>query len=173
MIPIHTCTHTHTHTHTDAHSYLLDEADWKKEHGFQFTVDAVSFSVSLVFSALRSSSLEPGDINFSVCTSGSADKVGNLNLFPDATHIVSSGVCRQGSHFLHGFQEVLYRAACLWIRCTQCKECWWSPRARNSHELCWSTMSLTGPQNWVIKERGRPGSVGPVTPSTWVLLLYM
>ncbi|KAK7090572.1 metallo-beta-lactamase domain-containing protein 1-like isoform X1 [Littorina saxatilis] len=59
----------------------------------------------LLLNALLGQGVEAKDVNFSVCTSGGADKVGNLNLFPEATHIVASGVCRQGSYFQHGFQE--------------------------------------------------------------------
>ncbi|XP_076435410.1 metallo-beta-lactamase domain-containing protein 1-like isoform X2 [Babylonia areolata] len=59
----------------------------------------------LLLGALLGAGLQPRDVQFSICTHGGGDKVGNLNLFPEATHIVGSDVYRQGARFLHGFQE--------------------------------------------------------------------
>lgn len=56
---------------------------------------------------LARSGLLPDDVSFAICTSGQAGKVGNLNLFPKAMHVVASEVVRGTSYFLHRFREVL------------------------------------------------------------------
>ena len=49
--------------------------------------------------------LVPDEIDFVVCTHGHSDHVGNLNLFSDATFIVSYDVSRKDHYFVHPFKH--------------------------------------------------------------------
>jgi hypothetical protein len=49
----------------------------------------------------------PDDINYVVCTHGHSDHVGNLNLFPDATFIVSYDVSKKDEYTVHRFEDGL------------------------------------------------------------------
>ncbi|XP_060710620.1 metallo-beta-lactamase domain-containing protein 1 [Hemiscyllium ocellatum] len=50
--------------------------------------------------SLGTHGLEPEDVSLVVCTHGHSDHVGNLNLFPEATIVVSHDVCRRGDVYL-------------------------------------------------------------------------
>ncbi len=54
---------------------------------------------------LRAEHLEPGDVDFVVCTHGHSDHVGNNSLFPNATFVVSHDVCRGDLYTLHDFSS--------------------------------------------------------------------
>lgn len=56
--------------------------------------------------ALQGCRLNPLDMDYVVCTSGHPDKVGNLNLFTKAKHIVSGVLCFQDNFFQHAFKQV-------------------------------------------------------------------
>ncbi|XP_038642797.1 metallo-beta-lactamase domain-containing protein 1 [Scyliorhinus canicula] len=56
---------------------------------------------------LEAHGLAPADVSFVVCTHGHSDHVGNLNLFPRATVIVSYDVCRGDVYLSHDFQAGL------------------------------------------------------------------
>ncbi|XP_028399196.1 metallo-beta-lactamase domain-containing protein 1-like [Dendronephthya gigantea] len=54
--------------------------------------------------------LPPEEIDFVVCTHGHSDHVGNLNLFPDATFIVSYDVSKKDQYIVHQFKHgVVYK----------------------------------------------------------------
>ncbi|XP_071085876.1 metallo-beta-lactamase domain-containing protein 1-like isoform X2 [Haliotis cracherodii] len=59
----------------------------------------------LIVKGLHEHSLLPEHIEYVVCTNGHTDKVGNLNLFPQAHHIVSFDVSVRDSFLLHKFGE--------------------------------------------------------------------
>ncbi|XP_019645509.1 PREDICTED: metallo-beta-lactamase domain-containing protein 1-like isoform X1 [Branchiostoma belcheri] len=54
---------------------------------------------------LSSHGLTPRDVQYVVCTHGHVDHVGNLNLFPDATHIVSFDICKGDVYTDHPFRQ--------------------------------------------------------------------
>ncbi|XP_046342146.2 metallo-beta-lactamase domain-containing protein 1-like isoform X2 [Haliotis rufescens] len=59
----------------------------------------------LIVEGLHEHSLLPEHIEYVVCTNGHTDKVGNLNLFPQALHIVSFDVSVRDCFLLHKFGE--------------------------------------------------------------------
>lgn len=59
--------------------------------------------INLLIEALNEYSLMPTEIDYVVCTHGHSDHVGNLNLFPDATIIVSYDVCYGDLYDVHDF----------------------------------------------------------------------
>ena len=61
--------------------------------------------------ALLKHKLTPQDVDYVVCTSGLPDKVGNLNLFTRAKHIVSGVLCFNDNFFQHAFKQVGIRIA--------------------------------------------------------------
>ncbi len=58
-----------------------------------------------IIGELKAEGIGPTDIAFVVCTHGHSDHVGNNNLFPDATFIVSSDICRGDSYTIHDFSH--------------------------------------------------------------------
>ncbi|XP_046547469.1 metallo-beta-lactamase domain-containing protein 1-like isoform X2 [Haliotis rubra] len=74
-----------------AHTILVDTGNpWDKD---------------LIIEGLHEHSLLPEHIEYVVCTNGHTDKVGNLNLFPGALHIVSYDVSVKDRFLLHQFGE--------------------------------------------------------------------
>uniref|UniRef100_UPI00398EB698 metallo-beta-lactamase domain-containing protein 1-like isoform X2 n=1 Tax=Pristiophorus japonicus TaxID=55135 RepID=UPI00398EB698 len=61
----------------------------------------------VILQSLARHGLEPKDVSFVVCTHGHSDHVGNLNLFPDATFIVSYDICRGDIYLSHDFRAGL------------------------------------------------------------------
>ncbi|XP_067827947.1 metallo-beta-lactamase domain-containing protein 1 [Heptranchias perlo] len=61
----------------------------------------------VILQNLETHGLEPKDISFVVCTHGHSDHVGNLNLFPEATFIVSYDICKRDVYLSHDFREGL------------------------------------------------------------------
>nr|XP_022288256.1 metallo-beta-lactamase domain-containing protein 1-like [Crassostrea virginica] len=59
----------------------------------------------LLLQALLKHKLTPQDVDYVVCTSGLPDKVGNLNLFTRAKHIVSGVLCFNDNFFQHAFKQ--------------------------------------------------------------------
>ncbi|XP_048747313.1 metallo-beta-lactamase domain-containing protein 1-like [Ostrea edulis] len=49
--------------------------------------------------------LTPLDVDYVICTSGHPDKVGNLNLFTQAKHIVCGELCFEDNFFQHAFKQ--------------------------------------------------------------------
>lgn len=58
-----------------------------------------------IIGALSREGLGPADIDYVVCTHGHADHVGNNNLFPGATFIVSHDICRGDIYTFHDFKS--------------------------------------------------------------------
>jgi glyoxylase-like metal-dependent hydrolase (beta-lactamase superfamily II) len=58
---------------------------------------------------LREEGLQPGEIDFVICTHGHSDHVGNVNLFPEATVIVSHDVSKGDLYTSHDFARGPYR----------------------------------------------------------------
>jgi glyoxylase-like metal-dependent hydrolase (beta-lactamase superfamily II) len=56
-----------------------------------------------LLSALKNEGLNPRDIHYVVCTHGHSDHVGNVNLFPEATLILSYDVCKGDLYTFHEF----------------------------------------------------------------------
>lgn len=55
---------------------------------------------------LQNHGLKPEDVNYVICTHGHVDHVGNLSLFPNATHIVSNDICHKKDIYTdHPFKE--------------------------------------------------------------------
>ncbi|XP_069502492.1 metallo-beta-lactamase domain-containing protein 1 [Ambystoma mexicanum] len=50
-------------------------------------------------------SLQPTDVTYVVCTHGHSDHVGNLNLFPTATILVSYDICKGDCYLSHDFRS--------------------------------------------------------------------
>ncbi|XP_078056986.1 metallo-beta-lactamase domain-containing protein 1 [Mustelus asterias] len=57
----------------------------------------------VILQGLGAHGLEAGDVSFVVCTHGHSDHVGNLNLFPEATVVVSQDICRRDVYLEHDF----------------------------------------------------------------------
>jgi glyoxylase-like metal-dependent hydrolase (beta-lactamase superfamily II) len=55
--------------------------------------------------ALRREGISPADIDYLVCTHGHSDHVGNVNLFPNATVIISYDVSKGDLYTFHPFSE--------------------------------------------------------------------
>ena len=49
--------------------------------------------------------MDPSDIEYVVCTHGHSDHVGNLNLFPDATFIVSYDLSKKDRYTVYPFKQ--------------------------------------------------------------------
>ncbi|XP_064409053.1 metallo-beta-lactamase domain-containing protein 1 [Latimeria chalumnae] len=58
----------------------------------------------IILKYLSTHSLTPEDIRYVICTHGHSDHVGNLNLFPNATFIVSYDVCNRDAYLSHDFR---------------------------------------------------------------------
>lgn len=58
----------------------------------------------VLLAGLKSHGISPAEVEFIVCTHGHGDHVGNNNLFPDATFIVSYDVCRGDVYTFHDFR---------------------------------------------------------------------
>ena len=56
-----------------------------------------------ILTALQKENLKPEDISFVICTHGHSDHIGNINLFPNATVIVSHDVCKGDVYTIHNF----------------------------------------------------------------------
>ncbi len=56
-----------------------------------------------LLAALRAHGLEPSDVGVVVVTHGHLDHTGNLNLFPHATFVQDTDVCRDGEYWGHDF----------------------------------------------------------------------
>jgi len=63
----------------------------------------------LILSALKKEGLRPRDIDYVVCTHGHSDHIGNNNLFPSATFIVSYDVSKKDLYTFHDFRAASYR----------------------------------------------------------------
>eukprot|EP00061_Rhincodon_typus_P003485 g20211.t1 len=75
------------------HAVLVDTGSpWDKDYLLQ---------------ALQAHGVEPDGVSFVVCTHGHSDHVGNLNLFPEATIIVSRDICRRDVYLGHDFSAGL------------------------------------------------------------------
>ncbi len=59
----------------------------------------------VIAAALSREGLRPGQVDYVVCTHGHSDHVGNNNLFPDATFIVSHDICKGDLYTLHDFKS--------------------------------------------------------------------
>lgn len=57
--------------------------------------------------ALSVYNVVPKDVTYVVCTHGHSDHVGNLNLFPEATILVSYDICRKDTYLNHDFRAGL------------------------------------------------------------------
>ncbi|XP_029436490.1 metallo-beta-lactamase domain-containing protein 1 [Rhinatrema bivittatum] len=57
----------------------------------------------LILQRLAEHGLQPTDVTHVVCTHGHSDHVGNLNLFPEATFLVSYDICRRDHYLSHDF----------------------------------------------------------------------
>jgi glyoxylase-like metal-dependent hydrolase (beta-lactamase superfamily II) len=55
--------------------------------------------------SLEAEGLLPADIDVVVCTHGHSDHVGNVNLFPQATLVVSHDICNGDLYTVHDFAE--------------------------------------------------------------------
>ena len=60
----------------------------------------------LLIPGLSKHGLTPKDIHYVVGTHGHSDHIGNLNLFPDATFIVSYDICKGDTYIDHTFDPV-------------------------------------------------------------------
>ncbi|XP_043933195.1 metallo-beta-lactamase domain-containing protein 1 [Protopterus annectens] len=58
----------------------------------------------VLLQALSLHNVVPKDVTYVVCTHGHTDHVGNLNLFPDATILVSYDICRKDTYLSHDFR---------------------------------------------------------------------
>jgi glyoxylase-like metal-dependent hydrolase (beta-lactamase superfamily II) len=58
-----------------------------------------------ILEGLDGEGLTPADIDYVICTHGHSDHVGNVNLFPQATLIVSYDICDGDLYTLHPFAE--------------------------------------------------------------------
>jgi glyoxylase-like metal-dependent hydrolase (beta-lactamase superfamily II) len=56
-----------------------------------------------ILKALKKFEVRPEDVSFVVCTHGHSDHIGNNNLFPEATFIVSYDVCKGDLYTFHDF----------------------------------------------------------------------
>ncbi|XP_052783046.1 metallo-beta-lactamase domain-containing protein 1-like [Mya arenaria] len=63
---------------------------------------------AFIIGALELHGLTPADIAYVVCTHGHSDHVGNLNLFPGATFIVSVDISIGDSYIWHDFSMGAY-----------------------------------------------------------------
>jgi glyoxylase-like metal-dependent hydrolase (beta-lactamase superfamily II) len=61
-----------------------------------------------LFAALQAEGLNPREIDFVVCTHGHADHIGNNNLFPQATFIVSQDIAQGDIYLPHDFSAAPY-----------------------------------------------------------------
>lgn len=59
----------------------------------------------LLLQRLTGHSLKPTDVTYVVCTHGHSDHVGNLNLFPEATIMVSFDISRGDRYLSHDFRS--------------------------------------------------------------------
>lgn len=59
----------------------------------------------VIIEALKKENVHPKDINFVVCTHGHSDHIGNNNLFPNATFIVSYDVSKADLYTFHDFSS--------------------------------------------------------------------
>ncbi len=48
----------------------------------------------------------PESIEYVICTDGQVENIGNLNLFPNAVHIVGYSMVKGDCHLLHDFVNV-------------------------------------------------------------------
>lgn len=60
-----------------------------------------------ILAALRKEGIGPEDISFVICTHGHSDHIGNINLFPDATLIVSNDISKGDLYTIHDFPFVI------------------------------------------------------------------
>nr|XP_033779807.1 metallo-beta-lactamase domain-containing protein 1 [Geotrypetes seraphini] len=58
----------------------------------------------LILQQLASHGLQPVDVTHVICTHGHSDHVGNLNLFSDATFLVSYDICKRDHYLAHDFK---------------------------------------------------------------------
>lgn len=59
---------------------------------------------SMILSALERNSLKTSDLSYVVCSDGRVENVGNLNLFPDAIHVVGSNMMKNDKPIMHEFK---------------------------------------------------------------------
>ncbi|XP_041352128.1 metallo-beta-lactamase domain-containing protein 1-like [Gigantopelta aegis] len=60
---------------------------------------------NLILQGLSNNGLTPENVDYVVCTHGHADRVGNLNLFSRAIHIVAYDICVGDQYLMHDFKE--------------------------------------------------------------------
>jgi len=65
----------------------------------------------LLLAALHREGLSPQDLDCVVCTHGHADHIGNNNLFPQATFVVSQDIAQGDIYLPHDFSATSYRLA--------------------------------------------------------------
>jgi glyoxylase-like metal-dependent hydrolase (beta-lactamase superfamily II) len=58
-----------------------------------------------ILRGLEGEGLAPADIDYVICTHGHSDHVGNVNLFPHATLIISFDICNSDLYTFHPFAE--------------------------------------------------------------------
>lgn len=56
--------------------------------------------------ALERQSVKAGDVSYVICSDGRVENIGNLNLFPDAIHVVGSNIMKKDTSIMHQFREV-------------------------------------------------------------------
>jgi hypothetical protein len=59
----------------------------------------------MILSALDRQSVKAGDVSYVVCSDGRVENIGNLNLFPDAVHVVESNIMKRDNQIMHQFRE--------------------------------------------------------------------
>ena len=55
---------------------------------------------------LRQHNVDAENIEYVVCNQGAAEFIGNLNLFPKATHIVGCQIIQGNQEIMHQFKQV-------------------------------------------------------------------
>lgn len=73
--------------------FLIESEISKPENWSTHPVYEYSSSISLIFSELAENQVDPNGIHFVIGTHGHSDHIGNLNLFPSSTIIVSYDIC--------------------------------------------------------------------------------
>ncbi len=59
-----------------------------------------------LYTGLSDQGVRPEDIEYVVCPTSHVENLGNLNLFPNATHIVGYDIMRGDQYILHDFSQV-------------------------------------------------------------------
>ena len=59
-----------------------------------------------MITGLQEHGVTPDEVEYVVCTHGIIENIGNLNLFPSATHIVGYDIVKDDRRILHDFTQV-------------------------------------------------------------------